>query len=742
MGECFRITQGGDTFALKVIQSEVVGDSDAWARYLREIRIWTTLSACEGVVEALCVTRVNEIPVVCSRWMPGGDLRRHLQNRTPEFFFSVMARVVGTLAWANQRHDVIHRDLKPENILLDEDGLAFVSDWGLALPLAAALPATTGRKLDSANLNLSAAGQFLGTIYYASPEQILAEVPPDHRADIYSLGCLMYEWESQGCPFVGATAEEVALKHLFESPTSLRRFFRKTTFGAEDVIHACLQKDPGKRPQDYGSLDVALAEAAKTRNVPYRTYIPGERYAMSMVGARTFPRFRWKDAVENAEGTYRVIDHSELEPFIREADVLVSVGDYSAAAEILGSLFVPEMATAHPDSPHDQCVATAYALCLTQLGRADEAIKVLECLSAAVEKPAEYFVNLSYAQIRVGDFGAARITSIEGLRQYGDDQDLVGNLLVSQTALGDFKAGAVTAMKRLVGNRNVHSLEEVATFNYEYANTIRERDWPRAVEHLRHTVRLLREAKNLNPRYLPVRRQLAVALESTTAYAQCSAEIAGVMELPLHVTHRVFLVYLQARCLDRARSYQECLKFCNRWLAKIAEVKDEHPLLHAYTTSLKRVRAMTIADGFCIGKMTDDGKRVMVRGTDEFFSEIVQDEQLREPDDFCFLARFHDWLEEHEEAEEVLATAKSFYPQHWGIPFQRAAFRCRAGDYSTAVEQAEIATQLAPWRTQAWELLGEALDGQGRSGEAGVARDRAKEVQRVRNQLAEEIASI
>ena len=239
MGECIRIVQGEASFALKVIQRDIVEDSDAWSRYLREVRIWTTLSACEGVVEAFCITRVDELPVVCSRWMQGGDLRRHLKNRSPEFFFSVMARIVGTLAWAHQQHKVIHRDLKPDNILLDEASRAFVSDWGLARPLTVATPkarspvSTVVR--GSAQGALTAAGSFLGSVFYASPEQLRGDIDLDHRTDVYSLGCLMYEWEGGSCPFTGTTVEEIRLKHLFEAPASLGSFFKKTTFGAESL---------------------------------------------------------------------------------------------------------------------------------------------------------------------------------------------------------------------------------------------------------------------------------------------------------------------------------------------------------------------------------------------------------------------------------------------------------------------------------------------------------------------------
>ena len=252
MGECIHVVQGSASFALKIIQREIIEDSDAWARYLREVRVWTTLSACDGVVEALCITRIDELPVVCSRWMRGGNLRVHLKNRSPEFFFSVMARIVGTLAWAYQQHAVIHRDLKPDNILLDEANFAFVSDWGLARPLTVATPTTqdddSARARDGADPALTAAGQILGTVSYASPEQLRGDGDLDHRSDIYSLGCIMYEWESGSCPFTGATTAEVRFQHLVEAPAPLGGFFTKTTFGTERLIRQCLEKDPTKRP--------------------------------------------------------------------------------------------------------------------------------------------------------------------------------------------------------------------------------------------------------------------------------------------------------------------------------------------------------------------------------------------------------------------------------------------------------------------------------------------------------------
>ena len=196
-----------------------------------------------------------------------------------------------------------------------------------------------------------------------------------------------------------------------------------------------------------------------------------------------------------------------------------------------------------------------------------------------------------------------------------------------------------------------------------------------------------------------------------------------------------------ARCLDRVNDHKSCLKFCNDWLKRISEVQETNPVSRHNIVRLERVRAATIADGFCIGQMTTDGKRVIVPDAAEFFAQIVRDEQMREPRDFCYLARFREWTEKYEEAEAALTQGQSLYPEYWEIPFYRAAFRWRAGDSSGAIDFAEHATQLAPWKTQTWRLLGQVYSGLGRSGQAEIAEDRAKEVQRVREQLAGEIAT-
>ncbi len=176
-------------------------------------------------------------------------------------------------------------------------------------------------------------------------------------------------------------------------------------------------------------------------------------------------------------------------------------------------------------------------------------------LSGAAEQPAEYFVNLSLSLIREKAYALAAATAMDGLLLHPDDRDMVGNLLVAQTALGAFVAAAETAKTRLAQFRDVHSLHEVAVLHCKYSDSVRDADWPLAVKNYKFAVGLLREAKQLNPRFLPVRFQLAIALEAMTAYAQCSNEVPAFKDFVSHISDQLFLAYLLARCLgSRKRS--------------------------------------------------------------------------------------------------------------------------------------------------------------------------------------------
>ncbi len=144
---------------------------------------------------------------------------------------------------------VIHRDLKPSNIMVakQQDGFRVkVVDFGIAKLINA----------DHETLALTQTGEVFGTPYYMSPEQCLG-IAIDNRADIYSLGCVLFQAFTGNPPFIGDTALSIMMQHQTATPVSLKEGSLGKTFpdAAERVVRKMLQKKPDDRYQDL--LEVA-----------------------------------------------------------------------------------------------------------------------------------------------------------------------------------------------------------------------------------------------------------------------------------------------------------------------------------------------------------------------------------------------------------------------------------------------------------------------------------------------------
>ena len=174
------------------------------------------------------------------RYVEGRDLKKLLADGPlpAERGVAVVAQVAGALDAAHER-GLVHRDVKPSNVLLDERGHVYLADFGLS------------RRLGEPAAALGAA-QSLGTIDYVAPEQIRGE-EVDSRADLYSLGCLLYECLAGEPPFRRGTDSAVLYAHLEESPPTLP--------GLEDVLPKALAKEPEERFQTGHELVEAARQA-------------------------------------------------------------------------------------------------------------------------------------------------------------------------------------------------------------------------------------------------------------------------------------------------------------------------------------------------------------------------------------------------------------------------------------------------------------------------------------------------
>jgi serine/threonine protein kinase len=701
MGICVKVRNvaSGNEYALKTIKRDYLQDENAWKMFIEEMKTWITLSACDGVSEAYCLTRINEIPYVCAEWMQGGDLQSKMDEFTPLDLYANFVRIARTLEWVHSVHNIIHRDLKPQNILIDGSGLAYITDWGLARPISKAHANSKVKGLTpvtSSRPELTKAGQFKGTILYASPEQILGNANIDHRSDIYGLGCILYELETGVPPFVGETAEEIAYKHLFEEAPSLNSSTRRTRFGVEGIISKCLHKDPSDRFGTYDSLVSELLRVADLRGIKFEGYEPRERYSMPKIGEGEFQRRLETDDIRNIkskDGSHSLIEFQDAFEYVREAESLMTLGEWSKASEIYGRLFIREQIIHNPDFDYYQVIAVNYGNCLISLGKPKEAVSVFLAMQDAKCKTDTYYVNLSLAYLHLRQYKEAERTARTGLALFENDKGILGNLIISLTNQDKLDEALNLANRRIILGRDVHILEETASIHRRFAQNKAEKDLPGAIKHYKQALKLLREAKDQNPLFTTARYTLGVTLFDLGQFAEAINELSDVFNGSFtHQTLREQIIQKIARCYDSLGDFQECLEFCGRWLKKLPN-----------NVHLQRVRAETLVDGYCIGQI-QEGVRVVERSSLEFFENVVQTEN-REVTDLCYLARLYEWMGKLNRAFELLEEAESNARGFWEPPYDMAVILWREGRSDEALPLAERACDLAPWRRQPLWLL-------------------------------------
>ncbi|MGB6681421.1 MAG: protein kinase, partial [Candidatus Bathyarchaeia archaeon] len=147
------------------------------------------------------------------------------------------------------RLGVVHRDLKPGNIMIDKQGNARIMDFGIARSLKAK--------------GITRAGAMIGTPEYISPEQVEGK-EVDHRADIYSLGVILYEMVTGRVPFEGETALSVAHKHKYEDPLDPRKINPQIPGELSHLILRCLEKEKDNRYQSVDEVRIELDNIEKS----------------------------------------------------------------------------------------------------------------------------------------------------------------------------------------------------------------------------------------------------------------------------------------------------------------------------------------------------------------------------------------------------------------------------------------------------------------------------------------------
>jgi serine/threonine protein kinase len=232
--------------AVKWLKTNLAGDPVVAERFRREAIAVARLSH-PNIVTVHDVVAHESRQAVVMQLVDGKSLRQLLDSQKrlgPELTIHIGAAIAGALDEAH-RAGFVHRDVKPGNILVTSDGRVLLTDFGIA------------KGLDPGDEDLTSDNVMMGTAKYLSPEQVRGR-RLDGRADLYSLGLVLYECLAGRVPFLGETDADTALARLQRDPTDLGHLRPTLPIGLVNLIHKTLARNPAHRPQSGADLRSSL----------------------------------------------------------------------------------------------------------------------------------------------------------------------------------------------------------------------------------------------------------------------------------------------------------------------------------------------------------------------------------------------------------------------------------------------------------------------------------------------------
>jgi tetratricopeptide (TPR) repeat protein len=243
----------GRTVALKLVRPEFAANPAAMARFRQELLLASTISH-RNILRIHDLGDAGGIKFITMAYVEGQDLGRLLDSgRLPMERVLRFATQLCSALDAAHSENVVHRDLKPNNILIDSAGNLFVMDFGLA------------KSIETEATMMTRTGQILGTPRYMAPEQVEAKAI-DHRADIYSLGLILYEMVSGEIPFQADSAMQLMYQRVTQTPKDVKLANPEVPDYLARIIMRCLEKDPDLRYQNAREILAGLE--ARTAPAP------------------------------------------------------------------------------------------------------------------------------------------------------------------------------------------------------------------------------------------------------------------------------------------------------------------------------------------------------------------------------------------------------------------------------------------------------------------------------------------
>ena len=296
--------------AIKILRDEFTTDEEFIKRFEVEAQSAASITH-PNIVSVYDVGADGNLYYIVMELIKGKTLKEIIvEEKGPlpwKWSVNIAGQIASALETAHKNH-IIHRDIKPHNIIITEDGVAKVTDFGIAKAVS--------------NSTITAFGTTIGSVHYFSPEHARGGYT-DEKSDLYSLGVVMYEMLTGKVPFDADTPVSVALKHMQEEAVPPIEVNPNVPVAVNDIIMKALRKDTNLRYQNATAMLMDLRRALKepngdfVDNNDYQNDFPTQR--ISTIGLEEESRNQKNENAKNKKKPNKFVE------FIKKHKVLSSI---------------------------------------------------------------------------------------------------------------------------------------------------------------------------------------------------------------------------------------------------------------------------------------------------------------------------------------------------------------------------------------------------------------------------------
>lgn len=312
------------TVAIKILKDEFLGNDEFIRRFKNESKAIAILSH-PNIVKVYDVSFGDQIQYIVMEYIDGITLKEYLDQQKEIKWKEAIHFTVQILRALQHAHEkgIVHRDIKPQNIMLLQDGTIKVTDFGIAR--------------FSKNETRTMTDKAIGSVHYISPEQARGDLT-DEKADIYSVGVMLYEMITGRLPFEADNAVSVAIMQLQSDPKPPKEINPTIPDGLEEITLKAMQKNPAQRYQSAAEMLRDIEQFRRNPSIRFQyKYFIDEKPTKYVDAINTVKGFD-NTGTHNFQDNYEYVEE-DIKPKKKKSTATVVVAGVGAAFVIIAIVF-------------------------------------------------------------------------------------------------------------------------------------------------------------------------------------------------------------------------------------------------------------------------------------------------------------------------------------------------------------------------------------------------------------------